>query len=488
MRSEPRAARRPHAGRRRLALLLLTAALAASPGCAEGEAPRAKHLLLVTVDTLRADRLGCYGGPNRPSPTIDALAAQGVRFERAFVPRALTLPSMASFFTSRHLDEHGVLDNRMVVGEGEVLLAEHLSAAGFRARAWNASRILAPGRSRIEQGFAPESYQHVADETRLTERAGEFLRHEFGRDGRREFLWVHYMRPHKPYKPPPPFDRRFVDPAYRGLHDGSSANLDRIYLERETLSPQDRRHIENIYDGTIAYVDSLVKELLAALEASGQAGDTLVVFAADHGEDLYSHNFYYYHANSVYRSSTQVPLVFRQPGAVRSGAALPDLVESVDLVPTLLRWLAVPPVAGSEGWRGRDLSALLRADAGPAPPPRELSVAQWGDRIYAIRSLRWLYVHNPARVAPDGPPVAGRYPIAEQELYDLEADPDEQVNVIEAHPEEARELRAALERWQGGLARGQAAVAESDERMAELEALGYIDDSWRRGEKPERAP
>jgi arylsulfatase A-like enzyme len=488
MRSEPRAARRSPAGRLRLALLLLPAALAASPGCARQEAPRARHLLLVTVDTLRADRLGCYGGPNRPSPAIDALAAEGVRFERAFVSRAMTLPSMTSFFTSRYLDEHGVLDNRMIVGEGEVLLAEHLAAAGFRTRAWNASRILAPQRSHIEQGFAPESYQHVADETRLTELAGAFLRSEFGREGRREFVWVHYMRPHKPYKPPPPFDRRFVDPAYRGRHDGSSANLDRIYLEREPLAPEDRRHIESIYDGTIAYVDSLVKELLAALEASGQARDTLVVFAADHGEDLYSHNFYYYHANSVYRSSTQVPLLFRQPGAVRGGAAVPDLAESVDLLPTLLRWLAVAPLAGAEGWRGRDLSALLREDAGPAPPPRELSVAQWGNQIYAIRGRHWLFVHNPGRVAPDGPPVAGRYPIAEQELYDLDADPDEQVNVIAAHPEQAQELRAALERWQGGLARGKAAVAESDERNAELEALGYIDDSWRRDEAKERAP
>ena len=464
-------------------LLLLPALLL---GCSAGETPRAKHLLLVTVDTLRADRLGCYGGPNRPSPTIDALAAEGVRFEHAFVPRAMTLPSMTTFFTSRYLDEHGVLDNRMIVGEGEVLLAEHLAAAGFRTRGWNASRVLAPQRSHIEQGFGPESYQYVADERRMTEQAGAFLRDEFGRDGRREFLWLHYMRPHKPYKPPPPFDRRFVDPDYRGRQDGSSANLDRIYVEREALAPEDRRHIEAIYDGTIAYVDSLLKELLAALEASGQARDTLVVFAADHGEDLYSHNFYYYHANSVYRSSTQVPLLFRQPGAVRSGAVLPGIVESVDLVPTLLRWLAVPPLAGAEGWRGRDLSPLLRGDAGAAPAPRELTVAQWGHQIYAIRGRRWLYVDNPGRVAPDGPPAAGRYPIAQQELYDLDADPDEQVNVIGAHPEEAQKLRAALERWKGGLARGEAAVDESDERKAELEALGYIEGSGRRD--PERAP
>ena len=468
-----------------LRLLLLSALLL---GCSGGVSPRAKHLLLVTVDTLRADRLGCYGGPNRPSPTIDALAAEGVRFASAFVPRALTLPSMTTFFTSRYLDEHGVLDNRMVIGAGEVLLAEHLAAAGFRNRAWSASRILAPQRAHIEQGFAPGAYQHEADEAAMTARAAEFLRDEFGREGLREFLWLHYMRPHKPYEPPAPFDRRFVDPGYRGRHDGSSANLDRIYLERERLAPEDRRHIEAIYDGTIAYVDSLVKEVLAALDASGQALDTLVVFAADHGEDLYSHHFYYYHANSVYRSSTQVPLLFRQPGAVRSGAVVEGIAESVDLVPTLLRWLAVEPLAGAERWRGVDLSPLLAPDADATRTPREFTVAQWGDEIYAIRSGRWLYVHNPRRIAPDGPPVAGRYPIAEQELYDVEADPDEQVNVIEAHPEEAQRLRAALERWKGGLARGRAAVAESDERMAELEALGYIDDAWRRDGDPKRAP
>jgi arylsulfatase A-like enzyme len=464
---------------------LLVLAQALWLGCSAGEPPRAKHLLLVTVDTLRADRLGCYGGPNRPSPAIDALAQEGVRFARAFVPRAMTLPSMTSFFTSRYLEEHGVLDNRMVVGEDQVLLAEHLAAAGFRARAWNASRVLAPERAHIEQGFAPGAYQHLADEAELTARAGRFLREEFGKEGQREFVWVHYMRPHRPYRPPPPFDRRFVDPGYRGRQDGSSANLDRIYVEREALSPEDRRQIEAIYDGTVAWVDSLVKELLAALDASGAARDTLVVFAADHGEDLYSHNFYYYHANSVYRSSTQIPLVFRQPGAVRAGAVVEGFAESVDLVPTVLRWLGVEPLAGAEKWRGIDLAAWL-APGAVAETPREFSVSQWNDQIYAIRGRRWLYVHNPGKVSPDGPPAAGAYPVAEQELYDLEADPDEQVNVVAAHPEEARRLRAALELWHGRLARGKAAVADSDERMAELEALGYIDDSWRR--EGERKP
>jgi len=467
------------------ALLLVSALL----GCSEAGGPaRARHLLIVTVDTLRADRLGSYGGPNRPSPTLDGLAAEGVRFASAFTPRALTLPSMTTFFTSRYLDEHGVLDNRMVVGDDQVLLAEHLAAAGFRTRAWSASRILAPERAHIEQGFAAGDYRFEADERRMTDEAAAFLRDEFGRGGRREFLWVHFMRPHKPYKPPPPFDRRFVDPDYRGRHDGSSANLDRIYLEREALAPADRRHIEALYDGTIAYVDSLVAELLAALDASGEARDTLVVFAADHGEDLYSHHFYYYHANSVYRSSTQVPLVFRQPGAVRSGAVVDGIAESVDLVPTVLRWLSVEPLGGAGALRGIDLSPLLVADATGSATPRELSVAQWSDEIYAIRGRRWLYVHNPGKVAPDGPPVAGRYPIAEEELYDLEADPDEQRNVVASHPAEAQQLRAALERWKAGLVRGEAARADSDERKAELEALGYIDDSWRRGKAGKREP
>ncbi|MBI4881290.1 MAG: sulfatase [Planctomycetes bacterium] len=462
------------------AAALLVLPLAAMNGCGGEPAPKAQHLLFITVDTLRTDRLGCYGAAQSPSPNIDRLAREGTLFQDAYAQRAVTLPSMTSFFTSKYPYEHGVLNNLKRVPDAEWLLAERLQAAGFHTRAYSASGVLMPERNNVEQGYKPNAYSFFPDEEVMTGKAEKFIRERFGERGR-QFLWVHYMNPHKPYDPPAPYDRLF-DPEYQGAFDGSGETLDRIYVERIDLAAADRRHIEAVYDGTIAFVDRLIGRLLAALEETGQAADTLVVFAADHGEDLYSHNYYYYHANSTYRSSTSIPLIFRQPGAVAAGQAVTGMVETVDFMPTVLCWLAADPgtaPGGDTALRGNDLSQVLagqgavRKDFAYALVDQDVDEGR-SELIFSVRNRDWMYVWNESGVHPDNPPEAGEYPIAKQELYHLPSDPDEQKNIVEQHPEVAEKLYRAINAWRERMTQRLLADEASATHRAELERLGYL--------------
>ncbi len=451
--------------------LLLVAVASLSLVACDGR-PASKNLVLITIDTLRTDRLGCYGGPNATSPNIDRLAAEGTLFEDAYTPRGLTLPAMTSFFTSRYPIEHGVLTNQSPVQDDEVMLAEVLESAGFRTRAWVANGILCLDHNRFRQGFPAGHFSFERDEAKMTAEAVRHLKSGFGRE-QREFLWLHYISPHRPYEPPAPYATMF-DPAYDGPYDGSKEALDRIFIEKIPLEERDLRHILAVYDGTIRFVDDLIGQVLQALAESGVERETLVVFNADHGEDLYSHNFYFYHSNSIYRSSTQVPLILRQAGRVPADRRVQGMVENVDFMPTLLALLAVPPerIAGRERWRGDDLTPVI--DGGGVQ--KRYAFAQWGDRVFSIRDREWMYLSNPEDVQPRSPPFEGAYPIGREELYRVAVDPDEQSNVAAAHPEKAREMQAALTEFLEGLVRAgeESGMPLGSEDLDTLRSLGYV--------------
>lgn len=454
--------------------LAILVAFAAINACGKASQPRAKHLLLITVDTLRRDRLGCYGGPNLPSPTIDRLAAEGTLFEDAYTSRGMTLPSMTSYFTSLYPQQHGVIDNKKQIPDADWLFAERLAGAGFNTRCLNASGVLQPGRNNIEQGFL--RYDKVLDEQLLTTKAVNHLKHEFGSGGRRDFLWVHYMSPHKPYLPPAPYRTRYTDPDYRGPIAAADDVFDRIYVDKLALGEADIRQAQAIYDGTVAFIDDCVKQLLAALAEAGRERDTLVVFATDHGEDLYSHNRYFYHANSIYRSTTSLALIFRQPGQV-AAQRVTGLVENVDFMPTALDWLGLSGAAPPAGQRG-DMSGTSLASVllGTDVVKRDHVIASVGDNIYTARTRDWHYVTNPDQEMPRFPPVEGTYPIAAEELYFVGDDPDEQRNRIGDNPQAVTALRAAIELFKARYVKGGAALPDSltVEKIDEMIQLGYM--------------
>lgn len=310
---------------------------------------------------------------------------------------------------------------------------------------------------------------------------------EFGARGR-QLAWIHFKNPHTPYAPPAPWDRRFTR-GYEGPLDGTRASLDRVFVDRVDLDEDELAHLEALYDGAVAFVDACVGRLVEALDAAGHAEDTLVVFTSDHGEDLYDHNHYFYHASSIYGSSTRVPLVVRQPSRVVAGQRARGLVELVDVLPTVLGWLGVDPAPDADARdvapRGADLSAVLAGEGrvgkraaftvlthdapdGTESPP-----------ILSIRTPEWTYVWNGAGVRPAFPPMQGVYPIGTRELYRRTSDPDEQRDVLAEHPDVADDLHRRLMAWWSRLERTRLPSpldpdALDEERRRTLEQLGYL--------------
>lgn len=459
--------------------------------------PRARHLLLISVDTLTASRLGCYGGPNRPSPTIDRLAQDGVRFERAYVPRGMTLPSMATYFTSKYPADHGVIDNKHKIPFDEWMLAERLEDSGFKRLAFNASDVLSANRdTAIEQGFAKNAYTTISDDDpQIAKAAASYLRAKFGKNPKREFVWIHLMSPHKPFAPPKSAIDRF-DPGYTGEWKTVGLELEpkieAAYIEQKPPLPDQLKRFLAIYDAEVETADRCIAEILAALDASGVANDTLVVFVADHGEELFLHNLYPYHANSPYRAVTRVPFILRQPGAVPAGRVVEDVVESVDLLPTVLSWLGLEDrIAGDRpenAPRGRDLSPLVTGYGSLEPKYAFGRIDDCADRpsnsgIATLRDPKWSLVVNTDGWLPDFPPKDGVYPIPRVALYDLETNPDEapELDVASANPEVVARMTAVIEEKVAQLRHREAAfaafakdAAEAEAERKKMEELGYL--------------
>jgi len=452
-------------------------------------APRAKHLLFISVDTLRKDRLGCYGGPNKPSPNIDRLAEEGTLFMNAFTSRGMTLPSFATFFTSKYPTQHGVIDNLKQIPGREVTLAERLKGAGFHNRAFNASGVLRPGRGNVEQGYDPKAYTYIDDDRQISARAEFYLKNKFGMGDRREYLWVHFMEPHKPYVAPSSYARKYTDPDYDGPYDGSGESIDPIYVDQLSISDADRRHIEGLYDGTIAFVDDCIGRVLDALEESGHAEDTLVIFASDHGEELGSHNGYYYHANSLYSATTGLAFIGWQRGTIPP-QQVEGLVENTDFMPTVLAWLGVDPAEGggsASDLEGHDLSPVL---LGTGSVQRDFSVAFVGTYdfdddgtargMFSARNLDWHYVSNPCGRTPGYPPAGRDFFIPREQLFHVAEDPDEQVDRAgdDGHDQAKKALQAAIDLFKAKYV-DQATEIPKDsmtiEKIETLMQLGYLD-------------
>ena len=478
----------------RTALLALPLLLGLS-GCGDRERPGTppRHVLLITVDTLRADHLSGYLYP-RPTSwipvteeerqqglalSLDDLMQQGVMFRSAFAPRGQTFPSMASLMTGQPPLEHGALQNGDLLVEEAHTLAESFQAAGFATAAFTANHLLVRA-SGIAQGFetfvGPQGEDPDQDVLRG---AWQWIQQkEAGGDERPHFLWLHFMGPHLPYAPTPTMGRDFAsvftDPTYTGSADGSREFLDGAYAEGRALAGLDVNHVVALYDAEIARVNLLIKNFLAAYsgvhdaEPTSRMDDTLLVFAADHGEELYQRNQYWAHSKSVYDSVLHVPLFLRHPNSLTGARVLDEIVELGDIAPTLHDWFDLPL---PEGVRGRSLLALtdsyVERDFESRP-----AFASWRDQIFSVRTSEWRYVWNPDGVEPDEKPE-GAYPIPREALYDVGADPLELSDVAAQHPAVVEELRRAILEWRASLATRTRVGVSDPAFRASLEDLGY---------------
>jgi arylsulfatase A-like enzyme len=444
---------------RLLPLALVLACTGEAPPPARSVGP---DILLVTIDTLRADHLGCYGYFRDTSPNIDALAAESLVFERAYAPLATTLPSHTSLFTGVYPLEHGVLANikhggmLFVPAPGLRTLAQGLGELGYRS-AGIVSAASVGRATGIDSGFEhysePEGHSRIAGETVAEVR--DWLKTL--REGESFFLWVHFWDPHLPYRAPEEFRDRFTsDDALREMlvERGVEERLP-MFLERA-----------NRYDEEILYVDDQLGRLLELLRSRGRYQDTLIVLAGDHGESLGEHGEAGH--GCVHEGQLRVPLLMRLPGV--PPARLDTPVSLVDLLPTLLGRVPELELAGlAEQASGTDrLSA-------PEEDPLIFAQRTQRDRK-GIHSFRYVLIQRDWKLE--------HVPEGEDLLYDLRNDPQESRNLAADRPEKVREMREELSaRLHRQLARGQElrGGAPEEERIADpehlerLRALGYVD-------------
>jgi arylsulfatase A-like enzyme/Tfp pilus assembly protein PilF len=420
--------------RSRLALAPFAFATVLS-ACGQGSAPdagseRVERIVLVSIDTLRADHVGAYGAEHAETPTLDALAAEGVRFETAISPAPLTLPSHATLLTGRDPPSHGVRHNGLFRLPADVTpLADHLRGAGFATAAFVSTFIL-DARFGLDRGF-----DHYDDELGLLSGTGTVVSSRRGdrtvdaalawieQAPERFFLLLHLYDPHAPHAPPEPYAARF---AQRG------------------------------YDGEIAFADAQVGRLRAAVQERWQGG-TLFIVTSDHGESLGEHREPT-HSYTIYDATQRVPLIIAGPGVPRGGV-VGGVVALGDVAPTLLALAGLPPLPGAEGI---DLAPVLRTGG---ESPRS---AAWVETLATQLDMGW----SPLLGVRTRSEKYVRAP--EPELYDVVADPGELANLAGERRERAAELDRLVEA-QAAAGRPVAPSFSPDaEERAQLEALGYL--------------
>jgi len=476
----------------------------ASSRRAENDRPAApRRVVLLSVDTLRADRLACYGYGRPTSPSIDRLASEGVLLENADAPRGMTWPALTTLLTGKYPITHGVRTNGDLIREEHRLLSEILRERGVPTAGFITNMERAPNRGfdrmKAFMDTKDVSKSQAEWDRAATDAALGWLAEV--RDGD-FFLWVHYLGPHKPYAPEPEF-QVFVDPNSPGIaipddfeppeRKGREILMEENRLDQYLqfvmrrgldLTPDEVAYVNALYDGEVLCVDREIGRVLAKLDELGLAGSTLVIFTADHGEELYQRNRYFYHACSVYESVLHVPLVMRMPGKLPAGRRIADPVELAGVVPTVFDLLGekAPP---DEGIEGRSLLPQIRGEAAVDPP---ITITEWYEEralegrrpIFTAREGNWKLIHNPDRIEPQLPPYkkggATRYAIGSEELYDLSETPLETRNRIDEKPEIAARLRSAIERFLKERKGKVGTAAPMDEGTVDrLIQLGYLD-------------
>ena len=407
------------------------------------------NILLITLDTTRADHLGAYGDARAETPYLDRLASEGILFERAVSAAPVTLPAHVSLFTGRYPFAHGVRNNgNFRVPDDAATLATLLHQQGYRTAAFVSAFVL-DRRTGLSRGF--DVYNDTLDSGGLTA-SGRPSDAELERRGDRTaaaarawltayfqtapagrppfFVWVHLYDPHDPYDPPPPFADRFRD---------------------------------RPYDGEIAFDDSVVGSILRDVDDGGASASTIVTVVGDHGESLGEHGEAT-HGMFVYESAVRVPLIVRWPGHLRP-ARVAALARSVDVAPTLVDLAGAPALPAAQGEslipmiHGRGQGPLFAYTETYFP----LFFMDWAP-LRSIQDDRWKFVDAPT-----------------PELYDLATDPHERVNVAGREPARAAALRRGLDSLAGerdadrhGNGPAPAEVRPDRETIDKLAALGYV--------------
>ncbi len=441
------------------------------------------NVLLISIDSLRADRLSCYGYSKTTSPQLDRLAREGVLFETAIADSSWTLPTHVTLFTGAASQVHGVDWEDRRLGDQWTTLAEALSAEGYATAGYWSGPFLHPAFG-VGQGFdryagtsggqeAPESespdgrsettsFEHhdTVTSPEITRQALDYLANAKAPF----FLFLHYFDVHYDYIPPEPIWRKF-DANYEGdfVAEGFIFNED-IHAK---MPRRERRHLDALYDGEIYYTDQFVGQVLEGLREHGLEENTLVVLTADHGEEFFEHGGKG-HRLTLYDEVLEVPLMFRMPGRVVTGKQITTQVRHLDVMPTILDFVGAPT---PDTVQGRSLRPVLEGEAAlaPLPAPSFLKHGKMGT-LTSLRTETWkLFYWDRA----ESEPLVF--------LHDLASDPREKRPLGADTPHSAIATQH-LQAWQSEVDRRQQGFDATpldeipEDVLEELRELGYLDD------------
>jgi len=445
--------------------------------------PTRPNVLLVSIDSLRADHLGTYGYARDTSPTIDRLAREGVVFETAISSAPWTIPAHATMLTGLPPEVHGVVSARHRLAPDALSLAEVLQQAGYDTVAF-VSGPTVMAQYGFDQGFA-----------RFDESMAEPDRHKSSKgitspglvalvDGYLEgwdaagrtapfFVFLHMWDVHYDYAPPAPFDRMF-DPDYQG--DVRADDFERNPRINPKMARRDLEHVLALYDGEIRYTDEHLGRIVARLEGLGVLDDTIVVVTSDHGDEFFEHGMKG-HAKTLFDEVLHVPLVIRHPRSIAHGRRVEEQVRLMDVAPTILGLARVPVPAAFGGpgmlphHRFADLTPFIAGRRATAPVPA-LPAFSANSVLGLQQSLR---TQEAKLIRLQNQPTDA----VMTRLFDLVADPGEKTNLAKSRerPAFAGTLERKLASWrddtghQGGHA---LALQPTATHEARLRALGYV--------------
>jgi arylsulfatase A-like enzyme len=444
-------------------LLWLALALGAAP--ASGAEPVRPNVVMFFIDTLRADHVHCYGYERETSPSLDALAARGTLFQNAIAQSSWSLPSYASMFTSLYSSAHHVDEKNQKLAPSLKTLASIFSANGYATAAFVGGSHLSAIFG-LDAGFDLYSDRpHFGSLFHTVPPALQWLKEH---QRKPFFLMVQGYDAHIPYQVPLGFGEMW-DPGYQGLiHDLDVLKFKNVHriadgvfyyptttgngkpmpeapestdsmepvvpvsapIASVALAAKDHRHIVAHYDGAVSYADTWLGYFLERLKAQGLADNTVVLVAGDHGEAL-GEQGYYRHRWDLYESQIHVPLVFAGPG-IAAGRQIPDVVELVDLAPTLLALCGLPPYHAHQG---RRLNQYLAPGQEPPRDPSRVAISTLSNCLSA-RTERWHLLHWSDNTL-----------LESRGLYDLTTDPTEQHNLARQQPAVLQQLESALKDW-----------------------------------------
>lgn len=509
--------RRTRPGRPRARETLALAGLMALLGaCGDGDArPKVRHVVLITLDTTRADHLGCYGNPAVQTPALDQLASEGVRFASCASAASTTLASHASILTGTYPHRHGVPRNGFTLSERAQTLAETLDEAGFWCAGFLGSAALT-GRTGIDQGFVhwDEDFDEAArqegndqsqrDAATLTDRILAHTAETLARAGAgdaRLFLFAQYFDPHAPYAPPASEIERYgaqlrvgdfgaieqavVQQQVRALGRSAGGQQgvitgglpEELIRNASEVPTETGRQLERLYRGEVTHMDREIGRLLLGLQRLGVLEDALVVITADHGETFWDGPNAWNHGLWVGQPEVAVPLIVRGPAGVgiERGRVVDTPVSGVDVMPTVLELAGIS--TGPDGLEGRSLARVVRGNGSLADRAVFSEATQPGAPLEA-GDLRWRGERKPVAVRLGRWKLVSAGYLGLEMLFDLQGDPSEREDLLLGGGDE--ETRAAAKRLGDELARWRASAAplpsEFDREQAKgLAGLGYAE-------------